>query len=404
MNPIKRVPILFRHSIPEIPTTTYGAFAIYKYPAKFIPQVIAYVLKNYADPNMKIFDPFAGYGTVGVVSRVYGFDYELWDLNPLLGTIHDAILSNEPKLDIPSLMKDIKQSTEEFEPSWKNLDYWFPDEFLPTLRRTWGFVHSLPKEIQVMFLIPLIKVTRYFSWCDEKVHKLYKSKQSKEKVKGLLNGDWKPKFYNMLKREVLLLTKKLNEYKKLKPKHVNYNIRSGIDALETPLEEDVNVLLSSPPYLQAQEYIRSTKLGLYWLGYDDHTIRNLSKKEIPYRTVEKIDVHSDLFFTCRESIPTEKLKSLYDNYFHSVLRIYSELGERVTDYMCIFIGPASIRTAPIPIDDIIIEHLEYFGWQHEITYIDKIVGHVMFQSKVNPATGLRNQRIQSEHLAILKKK
>ena len=69
-----KVPILFRNTIPEIPSTTYGTFAIYKYPAKFIPEVIAYILKKYAKPGMKIFDPFAGYGTVGVVSRVYGYE------------------------------------------------------------------------------------------------------------------------------------------------------------------------------------------------------------------------------------------------------------------------------------------------------------------------------------------
>lgn len=59
-NSSNKVSILFRNTIPEIPSTTYGTFAIYKYPAKFIPQVIAYVLKNYAHSGMKIFDPFAG--------------------------------------------------------------------------------------------------------------------------------------------------------------------------------------------------------------------------------------------------------------------------------------------------------------------------------------------------------
>ena len=54
---VSKIPILFRNTIPEIPSTTYGTFSIYKYPAKFIPQVIAYVLKRYAKPGMKIFDP-----------------------------------------------------------------------------------------------------------------------------------------------------------------------------------------------------------------------------------------------------------------------------------------------------------------------------------------------------------
>jgi len=82
--------ILFRNSVPEIKSTTAGTFGIYKYPAKFIPQVIAYIIKQYATPGMSLFDPFAGYGTVGVVARVYGQDYELWDLNPLMQVIHDA--------------------------------------------------------------------------------------------------------------------------------------------------------------------------------------------------------------------------------------------------------------------------------------------------------------------------
>ena len=77
----QKIPIIFRDTIAEIPTTTYGTFSIYKYPAKFIPQVIAYVLKRYAKKGMRIFDPFAVYGNVGVVSRIYGYDYILWDLN-----------------------------------------------------------------------------------------------------------------------------------------------------------------------------------------------------------------------------------------------------------------------------------------------------------------------------------
>lgn len=97
INSFKKVEVSFRNSVPEIPSTTYGTFSIYKYPAKFIPQVIAYVLKNYAKPNMKVFDPFAGYGTVGVVSRIYGCNYELWDLNPILNIIHDTVVMNEPK-------------------------------------------------------------------------------------------------------------------------------------------------------------------------------------------------------------------------------------------------------------------------------------------------------------------
>ncbi len=72
--------------------------------------------------------------------------------------------------------------------------------------------------------------------------------------------------------------------------------------------------------------------------------------------------------------------------------------------MFIFVGPAKIRTIPIPIDEIIIEHLTNFGWKHEVTYIDKIVSRVMFESDINPASGMEDSRIKTEHLVVLKKR
>jgi hypothetical protein len=403
-NSSNKIPILFRNTVPEISSTTYGTFAIYKYPAKFIPQVIAYVLKRYAKPGMKIFDPFAGYGTVGIVSRVYGYDYELWDLNPIMSIIHDTAIMKNPKINLQELMKEIKNSQEEFIPKWSNLNYWFPEEFIPILSKAWGFVHSLTDETKYVLLIPLINVTRYFSYADEKVHKLYKSNYSRKKIDELLKKNWKSQFYSMLEKEIYKLLKKVWEYNCLNPKQVNYRIRIGIDTLETKLDDNVNILITSPPYLQAQEYIRSTKLELFWLGYEESYIRELSRKEIPYRPVNEIKIYSEKFYEFREKIEDEHLKTLYDKYFYSILNVFSVLGEKVTDYMCIFVGPAKIRTIPIPIDDIIIEHLKEFGWEHEVTFIDKIVSRVMFETDINPASGEKDSRIKTEHLVVLKKR
>lgn len=398
----KKISILFRNTIPEIPTTTYGTFSIYKYPAKFIPQIIAYILKEYAEPGMKVFDPFAGYGTVGVVSRVYGHDYELWDLNPLINLIHDTAVMKRAEIDIPRLMRNIKNSKDEFVPEWSNLEYWFPKDFLPILSKTWGFAHSITDEAKYLLLIPLLKVTKYFSYGDEKVHKLYKSKFSRKKIEDLFKVDWKSKFYTMLSDEIRILLKKIREYNHLNPKPVECKIKSGIDTLETKLENEVNMIITSPPYLQAQEYIRSTKLELFWLGYDEQYIRRLSKKEIPYRSVNNIKIFSEKYYEFRDKIKENHLKKLYDRYFNAILKAFSTLCEEVRDYMFIFVGPAKIRTTPIPIDEIVAEHLKEFGWKHEATFIDKIVSHVMFESEINPASGKKDSRMKTEHLILLR--
>jgi hypothetical protein len=207
----------------------------------------------------------------------------------------------------------------------------------------------------------------------------------------------------MLESEIQTLLSKIREYNRLNPKSVEYEIKAGVDTLETSLNEEVNILITSPPYLQAQEYIRSTKLELFWLGYDEHYIRLLSKKEIPYRPVSEIKIFSEKYYEFREKIKEEHLRELYDRYFNSILKAFSTLGGNVKDYMFIFVGPAKIRATPVPIDDIIAEHLKEFGWIHEVTFIDKIVSHVMFESKVNPASGIKDSRMKTEHLVVLRK-
>lgn len=406
----KIVNICFRKSIVEIPSTKYGTFSIYKYPAKFIPQVIAYSLRKYAKQGMKIFDPFSGCGTVGLVSRIYGFDYEIWDLNPLLKFIHEsAILSLSYKVKVNELINELKNSKKEFLPNWSNLTYWFPEEFLPVLSKAWGFVNEndLPFETKRMLLIPLLKTTRYFSYSDEKIHKLYCSQFSRKKVMSLLKRNWETEFYKMLEKEIFALIKKVREYNAICPKTVNYTIKAGVDVLNTQLDNNVNILITSPPYLQAQEYIRSTKLELFWLGYNEDYIKELCRKEIPYNsTIKEIEIQSETYYKYRNMIKEQNLLLLYDRYFHAILSVFSILGKRVENYLFIFVSPVQVKTLPIPIDKIIIEHLRELNWEHDMTYIDKIVSRVMFEFKtgINPSSKLPNHRTKTEHLVVLKRK
>ena len=129
--------VVFRELVKDIPSTTYATFGLYNYPAKFIPQVIAYVIKTYATPKMSIFDPFAGYGTVGVVSRAYGHDYELWDLNPMLEYLHEvSTLDLGDEIETKKIINKLEKSKKTFTPAWESIDYWFPKEVLPLL--SWG--------------------------------------------------------------------------------------------------------------------------------------------------------------------------------------------------------------------------------------------------------------------------
>jgi len=396
--------ILFRNTS-SIPNSGFGVFSLYKYPAKFIPQVPAFVMENYAKKGMRVFDPFAGFGTVGHTARLYGLSYELWDLNPLLSFLH-PLCEIKPKPLDRSLVDKIKSHPQEFLPRWENLSYWHPEEFILPLSKAWSFYHfSADQYTKGLLLVPLLKLTKHFSYADEKLHKLYRSKHAKEKVERLLKEDYQGLFYSVLEKELEKTLQKLAQYQSKSPQKVACVVKAGVDVLEENLKDSVNILITSPPYLQAQEYIRSTKLELFWLGLEEEYIQSLSKREIPYREIPAIEVLSETYHVCRKAIEEKHLLKLYDSYFFAVLSTLERLSRKVSDYMFVFVGPAKVRGQSIPIHEVIVQHLSAKGgWVHERTYIDKIVSRVMFRAEKNPATGLEDERMDREYLVVLRRR
>ncbi|GBD10633.1 hypothetical protein HRbin23_00278 [bacterium HR23] len=397
--------VLFRRLVPDIPSTTYATFGLYRYPAKFIPQVIAYILRTYARPGMTVFDPFAGYGTAGLVARVHGCPYILWDLNPLLPDFHRVATMAPPNLDVRTVIQAVQTyKGPAFLPEWSHLRYWHPPEFLEILGKSWGYYHSLPEgDEKLALLIPLLKVTRYFSYDDERVHKLYRSKRAVEKVQRLLAEDWRSVFYEMLAKGMTHVITKVREYHSLSPRDVGAVVEGGVDTFSRELGTDVDVLVTSPPYLQAQEYIRTIKMDLFWMGFSEGFVKQLAQQEIPYKNVPPCSVLSPTYRQLCKAIQEENLRRLYERYFWGVLGALTRLQRNVRSYMFLFVGAATLRLYPVPIDVIFAEHFSALGWVHEMTLADTIVGRVMFRPSANPATGLRNERIKKEHLVILRR-
>jgi hypothetical protein len=397
--------VMFREMIKEIPSTTHATFGLYNYPAKFIPQIIAYVTQKYAMPGMSLFDPFAGYGTVGVVSKVYGHDYELWDLNPMLEKLHEiAIMDLIEGVDTKSILEELKDSNESFSPDWENIDYWFPTEFIPSLSKVWGYYHACNDEyVKKLLLIPLLKVTRTFSYNDNQRQKLSRSPFAHRRVEKLLSNGWRAAFYSMIKSELNQLIVKLKQYEDLKPQRVKHTVRGGMDVMNASLTTNHDILITSPPYLQAQEYIRNSKMDLFWLGYSAAYIKELSKKEIPYANVEETPIYSKTYKEYREMIKEPHLLKVYDRYFFGVLGSLSRFSQNINSRMCLFVGSANIRNKNIPIHQIFSEHFTELGWKHETTLVDTIVSKRLFNYRVNPATGKVDNRMSKEYMIVLKK-
>jgi len=283
--------------------------------------------------------------------------------------------------------------------------YWYPERFLPMIQRAWGFYHSLENcDLKRVLLMPLLKTTRYFSYNDEKRQKLSRSPIARKRTDKLQNQDWQDIFFDKIHIGVDRVLRGLKEYASLQPSQVETTIKAGVNAFTTDLSRNHNILLTSPPYLQAQEYIRCSKMDLFWLGYSESYIRELGKMEFPYSHVPEVPIHSDTYQSFLENINELHMAKMFQQYFHGVLGALSRLQEHITDYLLLFVGPATIRTRPVPIDRIFMEHFQELGWEHEATLIDTIVSRAMFFYERNPATQSSDKRMTTEHLVVLSRR
>ncbi len=118
-----------------------------------------------------------------------------------------------------------------------------------------------------------------------------------------------------------------------------------------------------------------------------------------------MEINSSLYWDIFNKISGDSVCQVFANYFNSLIYILDRLSEKVKKYMLLFVGPVHVRDIQVPIDDIITEHFLNKGWKHRLTYIDTVKSRVMFNTKtyINPSTGLKNKRMETEMLIVLER-
>lgn len=400
-------PISFRELVPQIPSTTYATHNIHYYPAAFIPQVIRYCIDQFTKPLDWVLDPFAGSGAVGVESFITKRNAMLVDINPVTSFLVKAkILVPEEGAGFEMsqlLLKSFAYTGKSFIPRWGNFKYWHPSPVIEFLTKHWGYLHyECSSYLKPLLIFALLDVTRFLSYTDDTVPKLYKSKRKTEKLNNLLVSNWEKiasERYMKTAENYLRAAFELKNYVKGKKSSIEVYSPEDIENWNPP--KNYKMMITSPPYLQAQEYIRSSKIDIYWLGYDDLEVKRLSKLEIPYRS-SKGEVHTPTLDEIRDKIINEKkdLLRLFDSYFYFTLTNFGKLSKSLADdgRLCIFVGSATIAGIKVPIWKIIGEYLQEDDFTVENVLEDRIVARKLFGYRNN----LNPNGIVSEHLVILK--
>lgn len=108
------------------------------------------------------------------------------------------------------------------------------------------------------------------------------------------------------------------------PKKGKFDVSQG-DARELTLEpESVDLVLTSPPYFNAIDYVRGHRLSLVWMGHDLTSLRDLRIKNIGtersdvVRSVERPQLIRDIASKAIDGTPSPRLRAMVEKYTHDM--------------------------------------------------------------------------------------
>ena len=257
---------------------------IHPFPARMPLSVAQFIIENLTKPESVILDPMSGSGTtliaakklgrksVGVerdplsflISRVSVRDYSRTCLKPLSDRILERAdcLCRSGKFKLPKLRQNLPIQDQEF------IRYWYPWQ---AQKQLFALANSITMEPDgpekdlawIVFSSLIIKKTKGVSYAMD-ITRSRPHKKIKHQT-ALPFSIWVKQFRIIINR--LPFSDFINS--------TESTVYHG-DARKLPLiNESIDCVLTSPPYINAIDYLRSHKFSLIWMGYDIISIRSL---------------------------------------------------------------------------------------------------------------------------------
>ena len=255
-------------------SSSYTTHTIHAFAAKFPPQLPRAFIEQLTHPGDTVLDPMMGSGTTVLEATLLGRRAIGVDLDPLAVRVSrvktravdhehlraggDAVIANASTLlrDRAALTTQIKRR---FDPATRDfLDYWFADvtqhELLALLLSIEGEPDTEVREaLEVVFSSIIITKSGGVSLARDLAHTRPHRVASKT-VRSAIE-----QFKIRLRKSITALLALPDDVLPVELHHA--------DARELPIDdESVDLVITSPPYANAIDYMRAHKFSLAWLG------------------------------------------------------------------------------------------------------------------------------------------
>lgn len=269
------------NSLLEITSTnvSYFTHSFFKYPCKFIPQIPKWAIKKYTKENDTILDCFAGSGTTlveaGLLKRnALGVDFD--KLSQLLCLTKTIILDIDEILYLLKVLDKLCTTSKKIQywtPDIHNIEHWFSNE---NIRQLSVLKHNIDNETNIriknFLLVCFASIIKKVSKADETSPKPYVSSRFSKK-KYSANDE----FLKSVKNNIGIY-KKYSDYKLGKANIISDDARN---IKNKKYQNKIDLAITSPPYINAFDYVRSLRLENAWLNYyGDTNITQIKRNQI----------------------------------------------------------------------------------------------------------------------------
>lgn len=379
-----------------------------RYPCRSVAYVPRLILNEFNDAKkINVLDPFMGSGTTAVetISRRFNsFGLEVDPFARLITEVSTHGFTDGERDEIERIHNIISekfpncQPKEIFAPKTKNIEYWFDDVNFNDLLKLKTLIHELANEKSVkrFFLAVLADIIRAASKAERQSLKPYISKK-----------------YTKTRNEVFpTYIKAFKNY--FNAIHTESEFQGGTavnwingDATSFKTRNKMDVAITSPPYINAMDYVRCIKLESAWIGTgDDDIFSDVRKKQlgeqartkqaIPNSLVNEI-ASPHLSYLEKEDNPRFKTALSYFQDMHDNLVCVNSALKKGALYHVI-IGNSVIRSKEVETHKIIADLSEELGYKWD--------GYFCYPIKDHRTSLPRNGnggKISVEHVISLRK-
>lgn len=344
---------------------------LHPYPAKFIPQIARKAILEFSQPGDTIYDPFCGCGTTLLEASLLGRQSIGTDNNDVAIAVSRAKTATYRKADLEQL-KDFAntfshdlaktKASDSAIPQEERIAFWFTPAVIDALARIKTLCLRADEPAMSLLLACfssiLVKVSKQDS--DTRYARVDRTVTPRQVEASFLR-----KLREVISVLPSVMVKGRSKVRVVKAdaRHVAFIKKHSVD-----------LIVTSPPYLNAYDYHKYHRQRLHWLDGD-----------VAYARDNEIGKHDD--FTRRGAVP--------DQYFRDMDACFAEWARVLrTGASCVvLIGDAIVSKEPVPVADMFIE----LAARHRLMLAKRWIRELKATQR---AFNVRNSRMTHEHVLL----